>query len=147
MTMFWYQKLTFYLWYSIDGLKIPKLKYLALCVYQMENGEDVGWVGNCVCLDHKVLTYVEYRAVSGVFQNIYSTQQVCPHPAPKAGGKHSPGVEGGGGSIFWKTHDIGLASYTVNSLWFSPFFVILQRVRLNNDTVLLSETIFLSVIL
>jgi hypothetical protein len=35
------------------------------------------------------------------------TQRVCPSPAPK--GTHSPGGEGGG-SIFWKTPDIGLAS-------------------------------------
>jgi hypothetical protein len=42
---------------------------------------------------HKVLKYVEYRAVSGVFQNIdppgphpLYTQRECPFPAPKAGG-------------------------------------------------------------
>jgi hypothetical protein len=72
--------------------------------------------------DHKVLTYVEYRAVSGVFQNIdlphpLSTQGVCPPPAPKAvggGGTHSPGGEGVGGSIFRKTTpDIGLAYYSI----------------------------------
>ncbi len=40
---------------------------------------------------------------------------MCPLPAPKAGGTHSPGGEGGGGgSIFWKTRDIGLASYSNN---------------------------------
>ncbi len=27
---------------------------------------------------------------------------------------HSPGGEGGGGSIFWKTRDIGLPSYSNN---------------------------------
>ncbi len=43
-----------------------------------------------------------------------STQRVCPLPAPKAGGTHSPGVEGGGGSVFWETRDIGLASYSNN---------------------------------
>ncbi len=32
-------------------------------------------------------------------------------PVPKAGGTHSPGGEGHGGSIFWKTPGIGLASY------------------------------------
>jgi len=68
--------------------------------------------------DHKVLTYVEYRAVSSVFQNIdppspspVSTQRVCPPTAPKAWATLSPGGEGGGGSIFWKTIDIGFASY------------------------------------
>jgi hypothetical protein len=70
---------------------------------------------------HKVLTYAEYRAVSGVFQTIdpspLSTQRVCPPPAPKAGGwgvhtRRAVGV-GGGGSIFWKTPDIKLASYNI----------------------------------
>jgi hypothetical protein len=52
---------------------------------------------------HKVLTYVEHRAVSGVFQNI----DPCTHPlsihaasVPKAGGTHSPGGEGVGGQYF-----------------------------------------------
>ncbi len=43
---------------------------------------------------HKVLTYEEYRAVSGVFQNIENIEPPPPsppsecvlHPAPKAGG-------------------------------------------------------------
>ncbi len=34
---------------------------------------------------------------------------MCPPPAPKDG-------EGGGGSIFWKTPDIGLTSYSIISL-------------------------------
>ncbi len=48
-----------------------------------------------------------------------STQRVCPRPAPKAGGTYSPGGEGGegvGGSIFWNTPNIGLASYSIISL-------------------------------
>ncbi len=60
---------------------------------------------------HKVHTYVEYRAVSGVFHNIDppppSPPSVCVLPPhQRRGGTHSPGGEGGGGSIFWKTHDI-----------------------------------------
>jgi hypothetical protein len=56
--------------------------------------------------------YVEYRAVSGVLQNIdLSTQRVCPPPHQR--GYTSPGGEGVGGSIFWKTPDIGLASYSI----------------------------------
>ncbi len=69
---------------------------------------------------HKVLTYVDYRAVSDVFQNIdphpllplasVSSPLVLPHT--KGGGyTHSPGGEGDRGSIFWKTPAIGLASY------------------------------------
>jgi hypothetical protein len=56
--------------------------------------------------------------MSRVLQNIdphpISARRVCPPPATKAGGTHSPGGEGGGGSIFWKTRDIGLASYSNN---------------------------------
>ncbi len=37
-------------------------------------------------------------------------------PRTKGGGTHSPVGEGGGGSIFWKTPDIRLASYTIISL-------------------------------
>jgi hypothetical protein len=51
--------------------------------------------------------------------NPLSTQRVCPPPAPKAGGIHSPGGEGGG-SIFWKTPDIGLASHSIISLRCKP---------------------------
>ncbi len=50
----------------------------------------------------------------------FSTQRVCPPPAPKAGGTHSPGGEGGGGSIFWKTRDIRLTSYSIISLRMEP---------------------------
>ncbi len=39
-------------------------------------------------------------------------------PATKAGGTHSPGGEGDGGSIFWKTREIGLPSYSkICTLW------------------------------
>ncbi len=73
---------------------------------------------------HKVLTYVEYRAVFGVFQNIdppphpLSTQRVCPSPDQRrgGGGYTLAGQWGGGGSIFWKTLDIGLASYRLIAL-------------------------------
>ncbi len=65
---------------------------------------------------HKVLTYVDYKTVSGVFQNIYphplSTQRVCPLPAPMAGATHSPGSEGVGGQYFGRCqHWIGLSQY------------------------------------
>ncbi len=50
-----------------------------------------------------------------------STQRVCPPPAPKAEGTHSlAGRWGGGGSIFWKTQDIGLASYIIIPLRVRP---------------------------
>ncbi len=38
----------------------------------------------------------------------------CVLPAFIGGRTHSPGGEGGGGSIFWKTRDIGLPSYSNN---------------------------------
>ncbi len=70
---------------------------------------------------HKVLTFVEYRAVSA------SSKILTPHPPPRSEcvlpphqrrglHAHSPGGEGGWGTIFRKTHDIGLASYTIISL-------------------------------
>jgi hypothetical protein len=48
--------------------------------------------------------------MSLVFQNI--------DPSPPS---HSPGGEGRGGSIFWKTRDIGLPSYSNNLSTPSPF--------------------------
>jgi hypothetical protein len=69
----------------------------------------------------KVLTYVEYRVVSGVFQNIDSLPTL--HPASvsshctKGGGVHThQGGEGGGVNILedarhWR--DIGLVSYSI----------------------------------
>ncbi len=41
-----------------------------------------------------------------------SSRIFFPPPATKAGGTHSPGGEGDGGSIFWKTREIGLPSYS-----------------------------------
>jgi hypothetical protein len=71
--------------------------------------------------NHKVLKYVEYRAASGVFQNIdpplhpASACVLPPHQKRVVHTTHSPGGEGGGGLIFW-TPDIGFASYSINSL-------------------------------
>jgi hypothetical protein len=66
---------------------------------------------------HKVLTYKEYKAVSGVFRTIDPPPPLHPasvsSPAPKAGGTHSPGGEGVGGLYFWKTPDLGLASSSI----------------------------------
>jgi hypothetical protein len=66
--------------------------------------------------NHKVLTYVEYRAVSGVFQNIdpptLSPLSECVlHPHQRR--YTMAGRWGSGGSIFWKTP--GLASYSIIS--------------------------------
>ncbi len=60
-----------------------------------------------------------------------------PPPSPpsewvltKAGGTNSPGGEGGGGSIFWKTRDIGLPSYSNNlSTVLSVYSTIHQYIR------------------
>ncbi len=47
-----------------------------------------------------------------------------PPPATKAGGTHSPGVEGDGGSVYWKTREIGLPSYSkICTLWVRVLFV------------------------
>ncbi len=66
---------------------------------------------------------LEGNPISLVFQNIdlpLSARRICPPPATK-GGTHSPGGEGDGGSIFWKTREIGLPSYSkIFTLWCSP---------------------------
>ncbi len=52
-----------------------------------------------------------------------SARRVCPPPATKAGGTHSPGGEGDGGSIVWKTREIGLPSYSkICTLWLTATY-------------------------
>ncbi len=75
-------------------------------------------------LNNKVLTYEDYRAVSGVFQNI--DPQPGYHPASVS----SAGWWGGGWSIFWKTPDIGLASYSIISLRVKVSLTVLKSVVL-----------------
>ncbi len=68
---------------------------------------------------HKVLTYIEYRAVFGVFRTIDPPTPPClplasvSSPRTKGGGYTLAERWGGGGSIFWKTPDIGLATYSI----------------------------------
>ncbi len=97
---------------SADTETIPSPFHLTTKYLHMQNTE--------LCLaSSKILTPTPPHPLS--------TQRVCPPPAPKeGGGTHQPGSEGGGGSIFWKTTDIGLVSYSIISLRISlpPF---LQR--------------------
>jgi hypothetical protein len=62
--------------------------------------------------NHKILTYIEYRAVSGVFRTIDPPPPLHPasvsSPRTKGGGHTLAGRGGGGGGIFRKTPDIGL---------------------------------------
>jgi hypothetical protein len=53
-------------------------------------------------MNHKELTYVEYRAVPGVFQNIDPPPPSPPSDvsSPSTPRAHSPGGEGGGGQYF-----------------------------------------------
>ncbi len=60
----------------------------------------------------------------------FSTQRVCPPPSEcvlpphqrrGGGGVHTTNTPGGEGSIFWKTRDIGFASYSIISLRFNVF--------------------------
>jgi hypothetical protein len=62
-----------------------------------------------------ILTYIDYRAVAGVFQNIDPSipfpPSECVLPPLQRRGVHTRrAVRGGGASIFWKTPDIGMAS-------------------------------------
>ncbi len=54
--------------------------------------------------NHKILTYIEYRAVSGVFRTIdpppLSTPRECVLPPHQRYCTHSPGSEGVGGQYF-----------------------------------------------
>jgi hypothetical protein len=73
--------------------------------------------GGRLGLDHKVLTYVEFRPVSGVFQNIDPPPPLHPasvsSPRNNCGRRtHSLGGVGVGGQYL----DIGLASYSIISL-------------------------------
>ncbi len=67
----------------------------------------------------RVLTDLEYRAVSGVFQNIgphpLSTQRVCPPPAPKAGAYTLAGQ--GGGQYFGRRQTLDwLLQYNLSTV-------------------------------
>ncbi len=81
------------------------------------------------CCSQSTYIYTVYRAGSGVFRTTVlnphplSTQRVCPTTAPKAGGYTLAGRWGGGGSIFRKTPDIGLASYSTIPLRCSCSFI------------------------
>jgi hypothetical protein len=73
----------------------------------------VSYTSTCNAERRKITKYlhiIEYRLVSGVFQTI-------DHPPPlhlaSVSFPRTPGGERGGGSIFWKTPDIGLASYSI----------------------------------
>ncbi len=83
------------------------------------------------CWHHKVLTSAEYRAVSGVFQNIDppppSPPSECTPPAPKAvggGGYTFAGGWGGGGSNISEDarHWIGLLQYISLRLTLNSYF-------------------------
>jgi hypothetical protein len=101
--------------------------YVAQRDYKLHTVADYGQilrkVGFSHVSNHKVLTYVKYRAVSGVFQNIDPPPPLPPasvsYPRTKGGngGVHTRrAVREGRGSIFWKTPYIGLASYSIISL-------------------------------
>jgi hypothetical protein len=89
-----------------------------LSLHSARNGELVQYdMQYWIVSARKVLTYIEYRAVSGVVRTVDPPpllhQASVSSPRTKGGGVHTPGRRGGGGSIFWKTPDIGLASYSI----------------------------------
>ncbi len=78
------------------------------------------WLVGTVRNGHKVLTYVEYRAVSGA--GLASSNILTPTPSPPSEcvlpphqwrRVHIRRAVRGWGSIFWKTPDIGFASYSL----------------------------------
>jgi hypothetical protein len=70
--------------------------------------------------------------MSLVFQNIDPPPGECVPPHLLGGRTHSPGGEVGGGSIFWKTIDIGLPSYSNN---LSTVEMIMQEPNLKKNMV------------
>jgi hypothetical protein len=60
------------------------------------------------------------------------TRRVCTPRLCWGGRTHSPGEEGDGGSIFWKTRDIGLPSYSNN---LSTVEMIMQEPNLKKNMV------------
>ncbi len=65
-----------------------------------------------VGLGHKVLTCIEYRAVSGVdTPHPFSPQRVCPPPPPST--KHTRRAVRGWGVNISEMPDIGWASYSI----------------------------------
>ncbi len=95
-----------YLWIQLTGIILTIYFFPVLIVRAM----------------HKVLTYIEYRAVSGVFRTIDPPpplhSAIVSSPAPKAGGGgggvHTRrAVKELGGSIFRKTPGIGFASFSI----------------------------------
>jgi hypothetical protein len=77
---------------------------------------------NLFGFDHKVLTYIEYRAVSGVFRTIDPHPPLplasVSSPRTKDGGRtHSPGGEGVGVNISEDArHWIGLLQYNPSTV-------------------------------
>ncbi len=67
--------------------------------------------------DYCSYIYISRRIFKCFNQRVFDIGRVqsCVWRTPLLRGRtHSPGGEGGGGSIFWKTRDIGLASYSNN---------------------------------
>jgi hypothetical protein len=75
---------------------------------------------------HKVITYVEYRAVSGIFHNIDpppppTPLRECVLPLHQSRiGVHTRREVRGWGVNIWKTPDIGLAYYSIIFLRYDP---------------------------
>ncbi len=93
--------------------------------------------------ERKELTYIENRAVSGIFRTIDppppSPPSECVLPPHQRRGIHTlAGLWGGGGSIFRKTPDIGLASYSITIIPLRPRACI-KNVGLNIHTLNVTE--------
>jgi hypothetical protein len=101
----------------------------------------------CICEKNGTFSNILQKVKSCFFANIYHSPcdsywnskksiklkppSVYPPAFVGGGGRtHSPGGEGGGGSIFWKTRDIGLPSYS-NNLSTTPSYKICQKENLS----------------
>ncbi len=87
---------------------------------------------NSECLGMSTFFRGITETIPSLFRGIFSERNSVPNPTRnKGGGTHSPGGEGDGGSIFWKTRVIGLPSYgNICTLW-SRVSVVLRIFRLD----------------
>jgi hypothetical protein len=95
--------------------------------------------------NHKVLTYVEYRAVSGVFQNIDPPPpppppSVCVYPPHRrrrgGGGVHTRRAGWGGGVNILEDANIGLAySLYVYNLAYNAHVTNAAAMQLSNQAI------------
>ncbi len=116
---------------QINNSKLCKLRQISNRKFKAIIELYLGWKTVCACYTR--IVYIKYIWIwdMNMNMNLNMNMRYCGkfrnhHREPlfghgntfdsgwPVGGTHSPGGKGGGGSIFWMTQDIGLASYSYN---------------------------------